>query len=321
MNNAVIDISIHGTWFTVPAVPFNDNVIAITGKWLKVAVIHDEEYLAHEFENPEACITMLKEERSRGRRADIFTFAQWPTAPQPKFAYPMEWDSVAVVRTTSFKQWWESLPQEGRKNVRRAEKRGVVTEVKPLDEKLIADIHQLNNDSSVRQGRKFVHFGKTLEQVRRDQAAFAGRSDYICSYVGDELIGFCKIVYRGDIASLVQFLPKASHNDKRPANALLAKAVERCESKGMTYLTYGKFNYGNRKDTPLRQFKTRNGFEEILVPRFYVPLTLWGTLCAQLKLYRGLIGILPDRVVAFATNLRAKWYDLVRGQKAGVAQW
>lgn len=311
MNNAnVVDISIHGKWVTVPAVEFNGYTIAFTGKWLKVAVIHDEDFLEAELEDPELCAKRLKEQRSHGLRADIFTFTQKIPATLPKFSYPMEWDSVAAVRTTSFKEWWEGLPQESRKNVRRSQKCGVRVVVKQLDDDLVRGIVDLNNDSPLRQGRPFVHYGKTFDQVKKDQLSFLDRSDYVCAYFENELIGFLKMAYSGEVASIVQVLPRASHHDKRPANALIAKAVERCEAKGVSYLTYGMFNYGNKRDSTLRQFKVRNGFEEILMPRFYVPLTGWGRLCIKLKLYRGLIGILPYRISRVALSARAKWYSL-----------
>jgi len=309
-----IEMSIHGKWMTVPAMEIDGTTIATTGNWLKIAVIHDEEYAENAVQDPELCIRTLKAQSGR-RRADIFTFAQKLPDKTPQHGYPMEWDSIAVVRTDSFKNWWESLPQEGRKNVRRAQKRGVEMVVKSFDDALAQGIVDLNNDSPVRQGKAFVHYGKTLEEVKRDQAAFAGRSDYVCAYLEDELIGFLKIVYRGDIASLVQILPKASHHDKRPANALLAKAVELCESKGISYLTYGYFNYGYKQDSPLRQFKVRNGFEEIMIPRFYVPLTAWGQICMRLKLYRGVIGLVPYEIIKVAVNARAKWYKSVLVRK------
>ena len=85
-----------------------------------------------------------------------------------------------------------------------------------------------------------------------------------------------KIVYRGDVASILQMLSRASHHDKRPANALIAKAVELCEAKGISYLTYGMFNYGNKRASSLRDFKIRNGFEEILVPQILRPLDEMG---------------------------------------------
>ena len=104
----------------------------------------------------------------------------------------------------------------------------------------------------------------------------------------------------------------AAHFDKSPANALLAKAVEFCGERGATYLTYGRFNYGNKGDHSLREFKTRNGFEEMLVPRFFVPLTAWGRVCVRSRLYRGLLEILPHSVIASLVSARAKWYDLLK---------
>ena len=106
-----------------------------------------------------------------------------------------------------------------------------------------------------------------------------------------------KLVYRGGVASLLQILAKNAHHDKRTANALLAKAAERCAEKGIPYLTYDRFNYGNKRDTSLREFKERHGFFEMQVPCYYVPLTAWGAVCLKTGLYRGLHGILPHSVL------------------------
>jgi hypothetical protein len=312
-----IEIAIKGKWFTVPALEMNQKDIVVGGKWLKVARVEAEEWLETELEDPEQWIQVLKQQKFPGLRADILTFRQKLPAIQPKYQYPIEWDSVAVVRLTSFKSWWDSLPQETRKNVRRSQKRGVVVQVKTLDDGLIQDLHTLNNDSPLRQGKVFTHYGKTLDQIKRDQAAFLDRSDYICAYHEQELIGVAKLIYRRDIASILTFLPKASHHDKRPANALLAKVVELCEGKKITHLTYGMFNYGNKRHTPLREFKIRNGFEEVLLPHYYVPLTMKGALSVKLKLHRGLLGILPHGAITFLVNARAKVNAF---KQAGVAQ-
>jgi hypothetical protein len=170
----------------------------------------------------------------------------------------------------------------------------------------------LNNDSPTRQGRPNAHYGKSFDEVKRDHSAFLDRSDFICAYFENELIGFLKIVYKGEVAAILNLAAKASHNDKRPANALVAKAVELCEVKSVSYLTYGMFNYGNKRDSPLREFKSRNGFEEVLTPRFYVPLTKWGKLSLKAKLHRGLLGIFPHSVIKVAVNARAKWYSLTQ---------
>ncbi len=228
---------------------------------------------------------------------------------EPQYPYAMEWESVAAIHVTGFKDWWESLPQETRKNVRRSQKRGVVVQVRKFDDELLRDMHALNNDSPVRQGKVFTHYGKTLEQTARDKVDHLERSDYVCAYFEKELIGVLKLVYRGEIASILTFLPKASHSDKRPANAIISKAVEICEEKGLSYLTYGMFNYGNKRHTPLREFKIRNGFGEVMVPRFYLPLNAKGAVCVKLKLHRGLIGLLPHGVITVLVNVRAKLYN------------
>jgi hypothetical protein len=304
-----IEISVKGEWITVPSMGFAGKAVIAKGKWIRIAEVHDEQWLETELEDPQGCIEKLKERESHGLRADIFTFSQKPSSNIPKYPYPMEADSIAAIRLGSFKDWWEKLPQETRKNVRRAQKRGVVVELRKFDADLIKGISDVNNDSPMRQREPNIYYGRSLDQVRKDYSAFIDRSDFICAYVENEMIGFLKLVYRGEVGSILNFTPKGSHSDKRPGNALIAKAVELCEAKGISYLTYGKYNYGNKGDSPLREFKTRNGFEEILVPRFYVPLTQWGRVCLALKLHRGLLGILPHRLINAAIRGREKWYD------------
>ena len=282
---------------------------------MRVAQVHDEQWLETELGDPQGCIEKLKDRKSYGLRADIFTFSQKPSSTVPKYPLPMEKESIAAVHLISFKGWWEKLPQETRKNVRRSQKRGVTIEVKKFGEDVVKGISDVNNDSPMRQRERNIYYGRSLEQVRKDYSAFIDRSDFICAYAGSEMIGFLKLVYRGEVASILNFTPKGSESDKRPANALIAKAVELCEAKGISYLTYGKYNYGNKGDSPLREFKIRNGFEEILVPRFYVPLTNWGKACLSLKLHRGLLGLLPESWIGFAIRSREKWYDLKQSKR------
>lgn len=304
-----VEISVRGQWKTVPALHVDGRSLIVTGSWLKRAVVNAEEWLESDVQDPAACVAALK--RQKGPlKADVFSFVQKLPAVTPKYPYRMEWHSVAAAHIPSFKEWWDKLPQETRKNVRRATKRGVVLAVKTLDDDLVKQIIEVNNDSPIRQNIPFVHYGKTFEQVKKDQSSYFDRSEFICAYVGDELIGFIKVVYRGQVASILQILPRASHADKRPANAMIAKAVERCEEKGVSYLTYGMLNYGNKKDSSLRDFKLRNGFAEILVPRYYVPLTRWGAVCMRLNLHRGLHGMLPPGVISGAVKIRARWYNL-----------
>jgi hypothetical protein len=306
-----VEIRVKGRWVAVPALEVNGKQVIASGKWLRKATVRSEEMMETELENPELYVRELKNDANRVLKADIFTFPQKLPTERPKYPYPVEWESVAAVRMVSFKEWWESLPQEARKNVRRSQKRGVVIKIKEFDDELIQGIRGVNDESPMRQGMHNAYYGRSAEETKKLYGEFVGRCDFICAYVGDELIGFLHLVYRGEVASILNLTTKPSHFDKRPANALVAKAAEICESKGIAYLTYGLYNYGNKRDSPLREFKIRNGFQEILVPRYFVPLTRWGSLCLKANLHRGLIGILPHQVITLGLGARALCYNFL----------
>ena len=315
-----IEISVKGKWFDVPALEVNGKHIIVKGKVIRTACVEAEQWLETELEDPEQCVQILKQQQRPEFHADILSFRQKLPATVPKYQYPMEWDSLAVVRVSTFKEWWDNLPQETRKNVRRSQKRGVVVRLKKVDDNLIRDLRDLNNDSALRQGKRFTHYGKTLDQVARDQEAYLDRSDYVCAYCESELVGVSKLVYQGNIASILTFLTKASHQDKRPSNAVMAKMVELCEEKKIGHLIFGMFNYGNKHHTSLREFKIRNGFKEILVPHYYVPLTMKGVIYIKLGLHRGLMGILPHGIITFAVNTRSKLFSFAMGRCSSTSE-
>lgn len=304
-----VEVRVKGEWVTETAVEVEGNKLIATGKWLRIARVRGEEMMHNELADPQLYINKLENGGNQFLKADIFTFTQKIPATLPKHPYPMEWDSVAAIRLLSFKEWWTNLPQETRKNVRRSAKRGVVVGTRNFDDQLILGIREVNDDAPIRQGLPNAYYGKSSEETRKLYGEFVGRCDFICAYVGDELIGFLHLVYRGEVASILNLTTKPSHHDKRPANALMAKAVEICETKGISHITYGLFNYGNKGDSPLREFKVRNGFHEVLVPRYFVPLTPWGKLCMKANLHRGLVGILPHPIITIGVGVRARWYN------------
>jgi hypothetical protein len=57
----------------------------------------------------------------------------------------------------------------------------------------------------------------------------------------------------------------------------------------------------------LGEFKIRNGFQKIDLPRYYVPLTAKGRIAFALKLHRGVRGMLPPGFKAQLVELRSKW--------------
>ena len=310
MSSQFVEVRIKGRWVTVPVMEVAGDRLVAGGRWLKIARVRGEEMGEKELENPELYMTALKNDTDKILKADIFTFTQKLPATQPKFPYPMDWESVAAIPLNSYKQWWESLSQETRKNVRRSQKRGVVIRIKEFDEDLIEGLRGVNNDSPLRQGMKNAYYGLTPEETRKRYEEFVGRCDFICAYYEDEMIGFLHLVYRKNIAAILNLTTRPSHFDKRPANALMAKAVEICEANSISYISYGLYNYGNKRDSSLKEFKIRNGFEEILVPRYFVPLTLWGKICIMAKFHRGLIGNLPSSVIVAGLRARTLWYKL-----------
>ena len=305
-----VEVRVKGRWVAVPVMKVNDDKLITRGKWLKIARVRGEEMREKEIERPELYLAALKSDTNRILKSDIFSFTQKLPATQPKYPYAMEWESIAAIVLTSYKQWWESLPQETRKNVRRSQKRGVVIKIKEFDQDLVEGLRAVNDDSPMRQGVRNAYYGLTPEETRERYGEFVGRCDFICAYSGEEMIGFLHLVYRGDIAAILNLTTKPSHFDKRPANALMAKAVEICEARGITHITYGLYNYGNKRDSSLLEFKVRSGFVEVLVPRYFVPLTLWGRLCMKAKFHRGLIGNLPSPIITAGIRAREFCYNL-----------
>jgi hypothetical protein len=83
------------------------------------------------------------------------------------------------------------------------------------------------------------------------------------------------------------------HFDKAVNNALIAKAVEVCEQKGVKWLMYGRMETAHPS---LDRFKKNNGFSKFPITRFYVPLTRKGRLAIRLGLHRDLKDVLPKSV-------------------------
>ncbi|HZF00384.1 MAG TPA: hypothetical protein VE344_00655 [Methylomirabilota bacterium] len=296
------EIRVKGKTAFVPSVEIDGRTIIATGKFFKLAMIRDGDVAEGELvKNPETFVAILKNSQLK---ADVFTFFQRPPDVTPRFNFHFDWDNYAAVPISTFENWWENLPQETRKNVRRAAKRGVVVKTVPFDDELARGIHKLCNESPVRQGKPFWHFGKDFETVKREHSTYLERSEFIGAFFQDELIGFIKMVHVDSVAFIFHILAANAHYDKRPINALIAKAVEVCAQKETGYFVYDKNVYGNKSDSSLVEFKRRNGFEQINFPRFYIPLTLTGKIFVALKLYRGLVGILPAPVLKMILAVR-----------------
>jgi hypothetical protein len=300
------EINVKGKRVAVDSIVIDGKPIVVTGNLLKIARIKDE-LCDDGVQNPESIINELK----RIRRADIFTFDQKLPESEPKFKYYFEWDNFAVLQIKGFEYWWkEQIHNDARRMVRKAEKNGVVVKVVPFNDELVRGIKGIYDESPMRQGKPFWHYKKHLNTIKEDNLPFLERSEFIGAYCNNELIGFEKIIYTGNRADPTQLISKIKDRDKSPTNALVAKSVEVCAQKGISYLTYGKFFYGNKDADSLLEFKKRNGFEKVDIPRYYIPLTLKGGIALKLRLYREPIELLPSFLVNILLKVRAKFYSL-----------
>ena len=236
---------------------------------------------------------------------DLFTFWQRPTDPQPKYPFYREPEPVAILPIRDYQYWVEQQINKGaRQALARARRRGVDVKVVKLDDNLVNGITAIYNETPIRQGRPFTHYGKMAEAVRRLNETYLDCSEFLGAYHGPELIGFMKLTYMENYVDTMGLLSKIAHRDKSPTNALIARAVERCHEKGMTYLCYGEWSGGG-----LGAFKSHNGFQRFELPRYYVPLTVRGKIVLALRLHRDIVSFLPQQMLRVLIHLRTNWYS------------
>ena len=306
MTNRQTEIRVKGKSVFVPSAQIEGRTVIATGNWLKLAAAQDEELIEGDTAlDPQSFVSQLKKS---GLNADLFTFAQKLGDSAPKYTHHLEWDNLAVIRITSFSEWWEKRVESSvRRAVRKAAKLGLVVRLAVLDDDFVKGIVEINNETPIRQGRAFWHFQKSFEDVKKENSTYPERNIFLGAYSGDELIGFLRLICVGREASIIQVLSKMKHYDKRPTNALISKAVEICEQRGFSFLTYCNYVY-NDPDSSLTEFKRRNGFEQVLVPRYYIPLTFKGKIALRFGIHRGLTKLIPKPLFKQLLRIRNSWY-------------
>ncbi len=292
------------------SMPSNGNTptIQVTGRLLKIARLFDEVWL-----QPPALIdpAATMENLRAQSRADLFTFAQPVPETERKFSYHCELENWAVAPTHDFQAWWDSLPQESRKNTRKAQKHGITVGPVEFTDELVRGIKGLYDETPIRQGRRFWHYGKDLETVKRENATYLERSQFIGAHLEGELIGFIKIVRVGSAARIMQILAKNALYSKHPMNALLTATVEYCAKQGIPHLIYGQYIYGQKASSSVTEFKRRNSFQPMFTPRYFVPLTVKGRIALSLRLHRPVSEMLPEKVLNFLLDARSFAYTRI----------
>ena len=281
--------------------------VKVQGRLCRVAYLDADDYKF--LEDPEAAITELRRSKVR---ADLFSFLQKLPDSQPKYSYPFEWDNFAVLPISTFENWWtQQLGFKARNKAKQAEKKGLVVREVPFDDTLAKGICEIYNECPVRQGRLFPHYGKNFETVRKMSATYLDSSVFIGAFDADKLVGFIKLTIDDTAtqAGLMHIVSLLQYRDKAPTNALVAQAVRSCADRHIPHLVYSKFSYGKKEQSSLSDFKERNGFKKVDIPRYYVPLTRWGSLAMSMGLHHRFVDRIPESMAAKLREMRTSWYE------------
>src|SRR5882762_6778347 len=198
-----------------------DRKVQVQGRLCRVARLDADDYKF--LDDPEPVLTELRESKLR---IDIFTFMQKLPETAPKYAYPMEWDNMAVLNVTTFEQWWtKQIGFKARNKAKQAEKKGVVVREVPFDDALARGIWEIYNECPVRQGRLFPHYGKSFETVRNMSATYLDSSIFIGAFDAEKLIGFIKLTVddTGTQAGMMHIVSMLQYRDKAPRMRWLHK--------------------------------------------------------------------------------------------------
>jgi hypothetical protein len=301
-------ISVRGRQLQVPSHSIDGVSVIVTGRVLRTAALHDEVWQEHG--SMEDLLEFVKKIQRARLSADLFTFGQQLPTTHVVHAFPYQMSNLAVASCSDFERWWSALPQETRKHVRKARKLGLVVREVQFDHELVHGLKAIYDESPMRQGRRFWHYGKDMQTVAMENSTYLDRSILLGAYYGHELVGFIKVVRVGATAHVMQLVAKLAHREKKPNNALLAKAIEVCAAAGITSLVYGQYVYGKDLGAPLTEFKRRNGFQMVLLPQYFVPLNWRGRIAILLGLHFGWRRFVPSWLEQPLRALRSQLFEL-----------
>lgn len=295
----------------VTCVDIHGQTLALTRRG-PITLIGLEDDWYEDLNDPDEVIRALRS--NPGFKPDIFTFWQRVPEIEPKYPFHMEWEELAVLPVQSYEHWWmHQIKSRIRNLIRKSEKEGVEVRQTVYDDHFVRGMVTIFNEVPVRQGRRFWHYGKDFETVKHQFSRFLFREQMIGAYYKGELIGFVMLGNAGRFAITGQIISSIKHRDKATTNALVAKCVEVCEKMGLPFLVYLFWS-----DDSLAEFKRRCGFENIRVPRYFVPLTLKGKLALKLGAHRGWKSVIPSGLKTRLKKLRRSWNELHSDQQPTV---
>jgi hypothetical protein len=302
------DTIVNGQPAQVEYVEIDGQIYTLSRGAFTVLSLEDEWY--EDVRDPQTVVETLKSQT--GFKPDLFTFWQRYPDTGPRYQFPQECEEIAVLRIQSFDHWWNhQIKSRVRNLIRKTEKEGVEVRETSFDDDFVRGMTAIFNESPIRQGRRFWHYGKDFATIQQQFSRFIFREDMIGAYYQNELIGFVMLGNAGRYAVTGQIISSLKHRDKATTNALVAKAVEVCEKKGLPALIYL-----NWSDDTLAEFKRRCGFERTALPRYFVPLTAKGKLSVKLGAHRGLKEMLPKKLRNQLKPVRRFWHELREGRSS-----
>jgi hypothetical protein len=293
-------ISWKGTPRLVKGVRVDNQTFVISGKPLRTATLKEE--WQEDVIDPEHTIRALK---AVPTRIDILKFWQRIPETEAKFGYYKEWRQIAAIPISTFDHWWEKqISPKARNKIRKARKLGVTFERADLSDDFVEGVVGIYNQSPVRRGKPFWHYGKDFATVKSGLSRDLANSVLVAARYEGELIGFIKFHVVDRYAMVTLILDKMAHRNKAPMNGMIAKVVEICAEQNIPYFTYTVWRRGEHG-----KFQESNGFERFPVPEYYVPLTARGTLALQLGLHKGIKGAIPEPLMTRLLAWRTRWYS------------
>jgi hypothetical protein len=297
----------------VECVEIGGQVYTIRRGPVTVVQLHDEWY--EDVRDPERVIETLRD--ATDFKADIFTFWQRVPDLDPRYPYPVRSELVAGLPITTYGHWYDrQIGKTTRNRIRKSERAGVEVRECAYDDAFVGGMAEIFNETPIRQGRPFWHYGKSVETVRREFSRFLFREELLGAYLGEEMIGFAMLGRSDGFADLGQVISKLRHRDKAVNNALVAKVVNVCARQQIPHLVYGSWDGDS-----LGKFKQYCGFERLKVPRYVVPLSLKGRLALRIGAYGNLRDFIPMGARTVLKKLRRQWYRFYLGGVVGSLSW
>lgn len=273
---------------------------ALSRGTVSILSLEDEWY--EDINDPLAVIEELRV--SQGFKPDVLTFWQRLPETEPTFHFSVEWEDVAALKIESYEHWWnQQIKGTTRNMIRKSQKAGIVIRESLFDDDFVKGMCRVFNETSVRQGRRFWHYGKDHITIRQQFSRKLFRERLIGAYWEDQMVGFAMLGNATRYGVLGQIISMITHRNKAINNALIAKTVEVCANQHLEYLVYGYWS-----DSSLSDFKRHSGFEQVRLPRYFVPITARGHLATKLGAHRGWKALLPEGIKRKLKQWRSQWY-------------